>query len=130
MSNQSTNLQNAADKARDVTDKIQREAGQAVDSFRHGAEDRVSQVAGWAKEQIDTAQDRAKEVQDRARMILDTAEDRARELLLDTKQQLKPMDSWLRTTAREHPFMVVGAAVGVGFLIGSLLSVRSAAEES
>ena len=100
-----------------------------MDNLKDTADDKVHQMAGWAKEQIDTAQERAREVKERAHEMLGEAEGRARELLIETRDQLAPVDTWIRTTTREHPFLVVGAAVGFGFLVASLISMRSRKSE-
>lgn len=69
--------------------------------------------------QLKTAQERAKEV-------LDTAEKQASVLMDQAVERLAPLDSWVRLTTQEHPYLALSSAAGVSFLAGFLMRRRSA----
>ena len=76
-------------------------------------------LADPANEPVKTAQDRAKEA-------LGTAEKQAGALLAEAKERLAPLDSWVKMTTQEHPYIAVSSAMGVSFLAGFLMRRRAA----
>jgi ABC-type hemin transport system substrate-binding protein len=40
------------------------------------------------------------------------------------KERLKPVDDWIRTTARERPVLLLAGAFGIGYLVARLLRRR------
>jgi hypothetical protein len=46
----------------------------------------------------------------------------ANEALDRAKEQLSTADAWLRKSTRERPFLVLGAALGIGYLLGRLVA--------
>jgi ElaB/YqjD/DUF883 family membrane-anchored ribosome-binding protein len=47
--------------------------------------------------------------------------ERGGKLAVRARNRLAPVDEWIRTQARERPFLVLGGALGAGYLIGRLL---------
>jgi ElaB/YqjD/DUF883 family membrane-anchored ribosome-binding protein len=83
------------------------------------AEQTIGKAADGAREQIKNAQERAKEA-------LGTAEKEATVLLAAAKERLAPLDSWVKNTTREHPYVVVSSVMGASFLAGFLMRRRVA----
>lgn len=61
-----------------------------------------------------------------ARKVLDHAQSHAHEVVAEFKDRLGPVDKWVRTTTSEHPYLIVGSAIGAGFLAGFLVQRRAA----
>lgn len=68
-------------------------------------------------------------VADEARDAVRQARDTARGVARDVEDRLEGMrgyaddaGAWIRTLARERPMVALGVAVGVGFIVGRLLS--------
>jgi ElaB/YqjD/DUF883 family membrane-anchored ribosome-binding protein len=64
-----------------------------------------------------------------AREAARRAQDTAREVARDVEERLEGMrgyaddaGEWVRTMARERPMVALGVAVGLGFVMGRLLS--------
>lgn len=83
---------------------------------------RDSQVAAAA----DSASDALKNAADMAKDALGQAEKEAQVIVQEFKERLEPLDQWVRTTTQEHPYLVVGSAIGVSFLAGFLMRRRAA----
>lgn len=81
-----------------------------------------SQVAAAA----DSASDALKNAADMAKDALGQAEKEAQVIVQEFKERLEPLDQWVRTTTQEHPYLVVGSAIGVSFLAGFLMRRRAA----
>jgi hypothetical protein len=47
--------------------------------------------------------------------------DRAQVLAAQVKERLAPIDTWVRTLAREQPLLALAGAIGVGYLLGRLI---------
>jgi ElaB/YqjD/DUF883 family membrane-anchored ribosome-binding protein len=47
--------------------------------------------------------------------------ERAQELSTQIKQRIEPVDTWVRTLARERPLVALAGALGIGYLIGRLI---------
>lgn len=67
-----------------------------------------------------------KTAQERAKEALGTVEKQATVLLDEAKERLAPLDSWVKMTTREHPYIAVSSAMGVSFVAGFLMRRRSA----
>ena len=89
----------------------------AVDAGR--GENQVEAVADKASETLKNAADKAKDA-------LGEAEKEAQVIVTELKERLEPLDQWVRTTTTEHPYLVVGSAIGVSFLAGFLMRRRAA----
>ena len=103
-----TGLHHAADEARETLHTVQSQAKKVLET-----------AEGQAKKVLETAEDQAKKV-------LETAGDQAREAVSTAQKKLAPVDKWVRTTAREHPYAVISATVGTGFMAGFLTRRRAA----
>jgi len=67
-----------------------------------------------------------KSSEEQAKREVDAAEQELQGLVDAVRQCLKPIDGWLRTATKEHPYMVISSAVGVSFLAGFLMRRRAA----
>ncbi|HRI48572.1 MAG TPA: DUF883 C-terminal domain-containing protein [Pseudomonadota bacterium] len=74
----------------------------------------------------DSASDALKNAADLAKDALGQAEKEAQVIVQEFKERLEPLDQWVRTTTQEHPYLVVGSAIGVSFLAGFLMRRRAA----
>ncbi len=101
-------------------DKPEAERGTVKNAHRVATpSDSQDSVADAVQDQVKTAQDRAKEA-------LGTAEKQAGALLAEAKERLAPLDSWVKMTTQEHPYVAVSSAMGVSFLAGFLMRRRAA----
>jgi ElaB/YqjD/DUF883 family membrane-anchored ribosome-binding protein len=74
----------------------------------------------------DSTSDVLKNAADMAKGALGQAEKEAQVIVQEFKERLEPLDQWVRTTTQEHPYLVVGSAIGVSFLAGFLMRRRAA----
>ena len=74
----------------------------------------------------DSAAESIKNAADRAKDVLGKAEREAQDLLKEVKGRLAPVDEWVRMTTTDHPYLVVGTAIGVSFMAGFLVRRRAA----
>lgn len=74
----------------------------------------------------DSAAESIKQAEGRAKDVLGTAEREAQDLLKEVKGRLTPIDEWVRMTTAEHPYLVVGTALGVSYMAGFLVRRRAA----
>ena len=86
---------------------------------KSAAEDQVAAAADSTSDAIKNAADMAKDA-------LGQAEKEAQVIVQEFKERLEPLDQWVRTTTQEHPYLVVGSAIGVSFLAGFLMRRRAA----
>lgn len=74
----------------------------------------------------DSTSEALKNAADMAKGALGQAEKEAQVIVQEFKERLEPLDQWVRTTTQEHPYLVVGSAIGVSFLAGFLMRRRAA----
>ena len=74
----------------------------------------------------DSTSEAPKNAADMAKGALGQAEKEAQVIVQEFKERLEPLDQWVRTTTQEHPYLVVGSAIGVSFLAGFLMRRRAA----
>ena len=74
----------------------------------------------------DSTSEALKNAADMAKDALGQAEKEAQVIVQEFKERLEPLDQWVRTTTQEHPYLVVGSAIGVSFLAGFLMRRRAA----
>lgn len=86
----------------------------------------VPDVRSDAKADVEAAAETIKNAADRAKEVLGKAERGAQEALNDLKERMAPVDAWVRSTTSEHPYLVVGTAVGVSFMAGFMVRRRAA----
>lgn len=88
--------------------------------------DKKSELKGEVEAVADCAADSLKTAAERAKEVLGKAEQGAQGVIKDLKERMAPVDAWVRTTTTEHPYLVVGAAVGVSFMAGFMVRRRAA----
>ena len=54
-------------------------------------------------------------------LVVGVLGERAQEVVDRVKQHLAPVDSWIRTMARERPLLTLAGAAGLGYLVGRLI---------
>lgn len=93
---------------------------------KRSVEEKKSELKGEVQAAADSAAESIKTAADRAKEVLGMAEQGAQSVLHDFKERMAPVDEWVRTTTTEHPYLVVGTAVGVSFMAGFLVRRRAA----
>lgn len=90
------------------------------------ADDKKSELKAEVEAAADSAAESIKTTAERAKEVLGKAEQGAQGVIKDFKERMAPVDEWVRTTTTEHPYLVVGAAVGVSFMAGFMVRRRAA----
>jgi hypothetical protein len=47
--------------------------------------------------------------------------ERARAMAEGVRERFAPVDTWIRTQARERPLLALAGAIGIGYLLGRLI---------
>ena len=98
----------------------------AKNGHRPTAAEGKSETRRVARAATQAASDALSATEEEAKKVMEAAEEAAQGAVSELKERLAPADSWLRETTKEHPYMVVGSAVGLSFLAGFLMRRRAA----
>lgn len=94
-------------------------------NLRGEVSEQLGHAADWARERLSDAKEQVMEVEGKAKHMVVKAEGKAKDLVVQAEEQaqegLTVVNRWLRKTAKNHPFLLVGSSLGIGLLAGLLL---------